>query len=63
MFNLDVAVASFWQLARHWKKGDKAKLELTYECENLYIQLSAVVGQPDQPHFPYPPASTPLSQF
>ena len=26
MFNLDVAVASFWQLARHWKQGDKAKL-------------------------------------
>ena len=63
MSNLDVAVASFWQLARHWKKGDKAKLELSCEGENLHIQLSAVLGHPDQPHFPYPPASTPPPQF
>ena len=63
MSNLDVAVASFWQLARHWKKGDKAKLELSCEGENLHIQLSAVLGHPDQPHFPYPPSSYPPSQF
>ena len=63
MSNLDVAVASFWQLARHWKKGDKAKLELSCEGENLHIQLSAVLVHPDQPHFPYPPASTPPPQF
>ena len=28
MSNLDVAVATFWQLVRYWRKGDKAKLEL-----------------------------------
>ena len=28
MSNLDVAVSSFWQLARHWKSGGKSKPEL-----------------------------------
>jgi uncharacterized C2H2 Zn-finger protein len=55
MSNLDVAVATFWQLARHWRKGDKAKLELACEGENLHIQLSAVLGHPDHLHFPDPP--------
>ena len=55
MFNLDVAVSSFWQLARHWKQGGKAKLELACEDGNLHLQLSAVLGHPDHPHFPYPP--------
>ena len=54
MSNLDVAVASFWQLARHWKKGDQAKLELSCEGESLHIKLSAVLGHPDHPHFPDP---------
>ena len=53
MSNLDVAVSSFWQLARHWKMGDKAKLELSCEGEKLHIQLSAVLGHPDQPLFPH----------
>ena len=52
MSNLDVAAASFWQLARHWKKGDKAELELSCEGENLHMQPSAVLDHPDQPHFP-----------
>ena len=55
MSNLDVAVSSFWQLARHWKQGDKAKLELSCEGGSLQMQLSAVLGHPDQPHFPHPP--------
>ena len=59
MTNLDVAVGSFWQLARHWKKGGKAKLELSCEDGNLHIQLSAVLGHPDQPHFPHPPSFRP----
>ena len=48
MSNLDVAVSSFWQLARHWKMGEKAKLELLCEGEKLYIQLSAVLGHADK---------------
>jgi hypothetical protein len=59
MSNLDVAVSSFWQLARHWKKGDKAKLELTCEGGSLHMQLSAALGHPDHPHFPYPPPPPP----
>ena len=55
MSNLDVAVSSFWQLARHWKQGNKAKLELSCGNRNLHMQLSAVLGHPDQPQFPHPP--------
>ena len=55
MSNLDVAVSSFWQLARHWKQGDKAKLELSCEDGSLHMQLSALLGHPDQPHFSHPP--------
>ena len=60
MSNLDVALAGFWQIARHWKKGDKAKLELSCEAGSLHLQLSAMLGHPDQPHFPHPspPPST-----
>ena len=59
MSNLDVAVGSFWQLARHWKNGDKAKLELSCEDGSLHMQLSAVLGLPDQPHFSHPPPHAP----
>ena len=60
MLNLDVAVASFWQLARHWKSGDSSKLELVCEGGNLHIQLSATLGHPDHVHFPAPsPAPSP----
>ena len=55
MSNLDVAVTSFWQLGRHWKQGDKAKLELSCEDGTLHIQLSALLGHPDKPHFPETP--------
>ena len=53
--NLDVAVSDFRQLARHWNQGAKAKLELSCEDGSLHIQLSAVLGHPDLPHFPHPP--------
>jgi hypothetical protein len=59
MSNLDVAVATFWQLARHWKNGEKAKLELSCEGESLHIQLSAKLGPPEQQHFPDPPQIIP----
>ena len=59
MSNLDVAVESFWQLDRHWNQGGKAKLELSCEDGNLHMQLSAVLGHPDQPHFPHPPPHHP----
>ena len=55
MTNLDVALGSFWQLARHWNQGGKAKLELSCEDGNLHMQLSAVLGHPDQLLFPHPP--------
>ena len=59
MSNLDVAVSSFWQLARHWNQGQKAKLELSCEGGSLHMQLSAVLGHPEQPHFPHPPPAHP----
>ena len=59
MLNVEVAVSSFWQLARHWKSGDKAKLELACEGGNLHLQLSASLGHPDHVHFPAP-SSPPL---
>ena len=49
MSNLDVAVGSFWEIARHWKNGDKAKLELSCEDGSLLMELSALLGLPDQP--------------
>ena len=57
MSNLDVAVSSLWQLARHWKKGDKAKLEQACEDGNLHLQLLA--GHPDHLHIPQPPPDYP----
>ena len=59
MSNLDVVVSSFWQLARHWKNGEKAKLELACEGGSLHMQLSDVLGHPDHPHFPHPPPHHP----
>ena len=59
MSNLDVALAGFWHIAGHWKNGDKAKIELPCEAGSLYMQLSAMLGHPDQPHFPYPPSHPP----
>ena len=45
MSNLSVANASFWQLARHWNKGEKAKLELVCEDGSLHMQLSASLSK------------------
>ena len=52
MSNLDVALAGFWQIARHWKQGDTAKLKLSCDAGSLHMQLSAKLGHPDLPHFP-----------
>ena len=54
MSNLDVALASFWQLARHWKQGEAAKLELSCDAGSLNIQLNAKLGHPDLLHFNHP---------
>ena len=55
MFNLYVAIAGFWPITKHWKNRDKAKIELSCDAGSLHIQLSAILGHPDQPHFPHPP--------
>ena len=60
MTNLEVALGSFWQLARHWKMGDTAKLELACEGGNLHMQLSAKLGHPDLQHFKPSPESPSL---
>jgi hypothetical protein len=51
MLNLEIALESFWQLARHWKMGDTAKLELSCEGGNLQMNFSAKLGHPDLQHF------------
>ena len=51
MINLELALGSFWQLARHWKMGDTAKLELSCEGGNLQLNFSAKLGHPDLQHF------------
>ena len=51
MSNLDVAIASFWQLARHWQHGEAVKLEMFSEAGSLNIQLNAKLGHPDHLHF------------
>ena len=61
MINLELVLGSFWQLARHWKMGDTAKLELTCEGGNLQMNFSAKLGHPDLQHFQQeksPPSST-----
>ena len=62
MLNLDVAVSSFWQLARHWKSGHKAKLELECEGGDLHLHLAAKLGHPDHEHFPAPSSPPPPQQ-
>ena len=69
MSNLDVTLAGFWQLARHWKQGNKANLELSCENRRMEIHLSAVLGHPDLVHFPPPfnpppppPSSAPIKR-
>ena len=71
MSNLDVTIAGFWQLARHWKQGNKAKLEKSCEKGSMELHLSAVLGHPNHLHFPPPfnpppppppPSSTPIKR-
>ena len=56
MSNLDVALASFWQLVRHWQHGEIAKLEMSCEAGSLNIQKKANLGHPDLLHFHHPSA-------
>ena len=51
MCNLDVALASFWHLARHWQQGEAAKLEISCEAGSLNIKLHAKPEHPDLIHF------------
>ena len=46
MSKLDMALASFWQLARHWQQGEAAKLEMSCEAGSLNIQLNPKLGHP-----------------
>ena len=54
MYSPDVALASFWQLTRHWQQGEIAKLEMSCEAGSLNIQLNAKIGHPDLLHFHHP---------
>ena len=63
MSNLDIAVSSFWQLARHWRSGQKAKLERECEDGNLHLQLLAKLAHPDHEHFPNPPCPPPNPSY
>ena len=62
MSNLGVAVATFWQLARHRKNSEKTKLELSCKSKSLHIQLSAVLSHPEQQHFLTPQSNVTLSK-
>ena len=59
MLNIDVALNSFWQFARHWKNCDTSKLELSCEAGSLQMTMSSKLGHPDKLHFPPPPPSPP----
>ena len=52
MSNLDVALSHFWQFASHWKRGAKAKLQLSCEAGKLLLEFSAELGHPEDTHFP-----------
>ena len=56
MSYFDVALASFWQLARHRQQCEAAKLETSCEAGSLHIQLNAKLGHPDLLHFHHPSA-------
>ena len=55
MLNIEVAQDSFWQFARFWKTGVAAKFEMSCENGFLEMNMSAVIGHPDNMHFPPPP--------
>ena len=55
MLNIDFALNSFWQFARHWKKCDMSKLELSCETGGLLMNMTSKLGHPDKLHFPPPP--------
>ena len=61
MSNLDVALASFWQLARHWQQGEATKLDVYCEAGSLNIQLDDKLGHPDLLHF-HPPSAPPCKR-
>ena len=62
MSNLDVALTSLWQLARHWQRGEAARLEMSCEAESLNIQLNAKLGHPDLLHFYHQPSAPPCKR-
>ena len=55
MLNIDVALNSFWQFARHWKNCDTSKLELNCEAGSLQMTMTSKLSHPDKLHFPPPP--------
>ena len=67
MSNLNVALASFWQLTRHLKQGQAAKLEMSCDAGSLNIQLNAKLGHSFAPpckrksFFPTAPERAPVT--
>ena len=61
MYILDVALASFWHLARHWRQGEATKLDMSCEAGSLNMQLDAKLGLPDLLHF-HPPSAPPCKR-
>ena len=54
MSNLDVALASFWQLTRHCQQNETAKLKMSCKAGSLNIQVNAKLGHPNLLHFHQP---------
>ena len=48
MCKLDVDLASFWHLARHWQQGEAANLEMSCEAGSLSLQLMISTKKPCQ---------------
>ena len=51
MSNLDVALATFWQLARYWQQDEAAKLKLSCEAgrQNLNAEDIAPSEKAEKP--------------
>ena len=46
MCGLKITLANFYNVAAHWKNGDKAKLNLSWETGKLKLQLSTHLDHP-----------------
>ena len=53
---LEVALASFWQLARHPQQGEAEELKMSCEARSINIRLNDKLGHPDLLPFHHPSA-------